>query len=261
MHILPAVRRLEEKYPNELVVVGAHSGKFTAERMTENIRTATRRLGVGHPVVHDRHFRTWRSYNVSAWPTVVLISPDGSYMGEHAGEITFESFDPIIEMVVQAYDQQGLLDRTPLHFPLDPAPPSDSPLLFPGKVLADPSGNRLFIADTGHNRVLVATISGQSTSAQVTQVIGTGEAGMQDGDFSSATLDHPEGVALSGDTLYMADKENHAIRAADLSTGNLTTIAGNGEQGHRGTGGTGSSARLSSPWDLLERDGFLYIAI
>src|SRR5438477_10791457 len=109
MHILPAVRRLEEKYSNELVAIGVHSGKFIAERMTENIRTATRRLGIEHPVVNDRQFRTWRAFSVQAWPTVVLVSPDGNYIGQHAGEITFEMFDPILGAVVEAYSQTRLL--------------------------------------------------------------------------------------------------------------------------------------------------------
>src|SRR5207237_8829400 len=104
--------------------------------MTENIRTATRRLGIAHPVVNDRQFRTWRAFNVQAWPTVVLISPEGKYIGQHAGEITFDMFDPIVEAVVEAYSQAGLLNHTPMRFPLDPAPPRDSPLYFPGKVLA-----------------------------------------------------------------------------------------------------------------------------
>ena len=134
--MLPAVRRLEEKYADVLVTIGVPSGKFIAERQTDNIRTATRRLGIAHPVVNDRQFRTWRAYQVQAWPTIALVSPDGNYIGQHAGEITFDMFDPIFEAVVEAYSQAGLLDRSPMHFTPDPAPPHTSPLLFPGKVLA-----------------------------------------------------------------------------------------------------------------------------
>src|SRR3954471_23963744 len=120
MHVLPVVHRLEEKYRNDLVVVGVHAGKFIAERMTDNIRTATRRLDVEHPVVNDRQFRTWRAYNVQAWPTVVLISPDGQYIGQHAGEITFDMFDPILAAMVEAHSQADILNHTPPHFTPDP---------------------------------------------------------------------------------------------------------------------------------------------
>src|SRR4051794_23683234 len=261
MHILPAVRRLEEKYANELVVIGVHSGKFMTERNTDNVRSATRRLGIHHPVVNDRQFRTWRAFQVQAWPTLALISPDGNYIGQHAGEITFDMFDPILETVAEAYSQAGLLDRTPIHFQPDPEPPTDSPLYFPGKVLADGPTNRLFISDTAHNRVLVASLSDDGASATVTHTIGSGEPGFRDGPFPEAALNHPEGLALRGDTLYIAETESHSIRAADLTSATLSTIAGTGELSYSRAGGIGTSAALNTPWDLLERDGTLYIAM
>jgi len=261
VHVLPVVHRLEEKYRNDLVVIGVHAGKFTAERMTDNIRTATRRLSITHPVVNDRHFRTWRAYNVQAWPTVVLVSPDGQYIGQHSGEFTFESFDQIIGTAAEAYKMEGLMTPAPLAFPVDVAPPTNSPLYFPGKVLADVAGNRLFISDTGNSRVLVADLSEDGTSARVSQVIGSGTAGFQDGAFADAALSHPEGVALQENTLFIADKENHSIRAADLQAGMLRTIAGTGEQGYSRTAGLGTEVALSSPWALLESDNYLYIAM
>ncbi len=258
---MPAVRRLEEKYANEMVAIGVHSGKFIAERDTENIRVATRGLDMNHPVVNDRQFRTWRAYNVQAWPTIVIVSPDGQYIGQHSGEFTFEDFAPVIEAAIKAYSEEGILNRTPMHFPLDPAPPNDSPLSFPGKVLADPTGNRLFIADTHNDRVLVAQVSEDGISAQVTQTIGSGEAGFVDGPFVGARLNKPEGMALAEEILYIADTENHSIRAAKLESGTLETIAGTGEEGMTRTGGIGTSVALNSPWDVLESDGYLYIAM
>jgi len=260
MHVLPVVHRLEEKYSNSLVVIGVHAGKFTAERDTANIRNAVWRLGVTHPVVNDRQFRTWRAYNVQAWPTVVLVSPDGQYIGQHAGEFTFESFDQIIGTAAQAYEAEGLMTPDPLVFPPDPMPAIDSPLRFPGKVLADRPGKRLYISDTANNRVLVAEVSDDGGSASVVKVIGSGAAGFKDGSFGEAALNHPEGLALQENSLFIADKENHSIRAADLTAGTVTTIAGTGEQGYTRTGGVGTEAALSSPWDVLESDNYLYIA-
>ena len=258
---MPAVSRLEEKYANELVVIGVHAGKFIAERETENIRVAMRRLGIEHPVVNDRHFRTWRAFGVQAWPTVVLISPDGQIIGQHSGEFTFDQFDEIIEAVAGAYSREGMITANPLHFLPDPAPETTSSLLFPGKVLADPASDRLFIADTRHNRVLIASMDSSGTDATVTGEIGSGQEGFKDGSFSQAALNRPEGMSLSGDLLYIADTENHAIRAADLAVGTLRTVAGTGEQGYTRQGGKGTAAELSSPWDVLARDGFLYIAM
>lgn len=255
------VHRLEEKYANELVVVGVHAGKFIAERVTANIRTATRRLSITHPVVNDKAFRTWRAYGVNSWPTVVLISPDGQYIGQHSGEFTFEQFDQIIGLMVDTYKKEGILTSEPLHFDPDPDPSPPSTLRFPGKVLADAASNRLFIADTGNNRVLVANLSAGGASAKVTAIIGSGIEGFSDGEFSVAQLNHPEGMALQDNTLYIADTENHSIRAANLSTNTLTTIAGNGSIGYNRTGGMGTDISLNSPWDLLESDNYLYVAM
>ncbi|MDQ6693317.1 MAG: alkyl hydroperoxide reductase [Chloroflexota bacterium] len=251
--------RLEEAFADELVVVGVHSGKFIAERDTDNIRAATRRLGMAHPVVNDRQFRTWRAFNVQAWPTVVLVGPDGQYIGQHSGEFSFDDFSSVIQVAIDSYSQSGLLSSKPLHLSPDPEPPSEALLRFPGKVLCDAPGNRLFIADTGHHRILVVSMDGER--AEITQIIGSGRAGFQDGSFSSAQLRAPEGMALHEETLYIADTENHSVRAADLTGGTVTTVAGNGEQGSYRSGGKGTQALLNSPWDLLAHDGHLYIAM
>ena len=258
---MPVVHRLEKKYAEELVVVGVHAGKFIAERVTENIRTATRRLDVSHPVLNDKQFRTWRSYGVQAWPTVVLLSPNGQYIGQHSGEFTFEQFDEIIGAMAQAYRKEGLLTPGRLEFPVDPDPAPSSLLRFPGKVLADATGGRLFISDTSHNRVLVAEVGDDGRSAKVTSVIGSGEAGFVDGPCAEAQLNRPEGMALQEDKLYIADTENHSVRAANLADGTLETIAGTGEIGYGREGGMGREVPLNSPWDLLESDNYLYIAM
>ncbi len=130
-------------------------------------------------------------------------------------------------------------------------------LAFPGKVLADGPGNRLFISDSNHNRILVTSLDGE-----LRQVIGSGEAGMEDGPLASASLDHPQGMALEGDALYVADTENHAIRKVDLARQMVETIAGTGSQGHAQSGpGLGRSTKLNSPWDLVFHQGSLYIAM
>lgn len=259
--MLPVVHRLEQKYEGQLVVVGVHAGKFIAERETDNIRTACRRLEVEHPVVNDRHFRTWRAYGVQAWPTVVLVGPDGKYIGSHSGEFSFEQFDRIIGVAVEAFTADGSMIAGPLDIAPDPEPAPPGPLRFPGKVLADPEGGRLFVADTGHNRVLVAALDESGQRATVTHAIGSGERAFRDGPFGECALSHPEGMALQENTLFVADTENHSLRAADLAAGAVTTIAGTGEIGYSRQGGAGTQTQLNSPWDVLESDNYLYIAM
>jgi DNA-binding beta-propeller fold protein YncE len=248
------LRKLERKWSRELAVVGVHSPKFTSERETEALRAAILRLDVGHPVVNDRDFRVWQSYAVRAWPTLMFVDPAGRVIGRHEGEFPLEPFDGLIRQMVEEFD--AVLDRRPLDVaPERLAPPT--PLSFPGKVLADGARGRLFISDTAHNRILRADLDGK-----VEAVIGRGDGGLGDGSFDEAAFYQPQGLALDGDTLYVADTENHALRAVDLAGGRVTTIAGTGAQlmGPR-VGGPAREAPLSSPWDLTILDSTLYVAM
>ncbi|MHB1413725.1 MAG: alkyl hydroperoxide reductase [Chloroflexota bacterium] len=262
MHTLPQLRRLEERYPEVLVVVGVHAGKFHAERITANIRQAVLRLGIEHPVVNDRYFRIWRAYGVSAWPTVALIDPSGNYAGSHPGEITAEALDPVVRKMVDDFTANGRLDRRPLHWRLEKESAREHFLSFPGKVHASATEDRLFISDTGHNRVLVVRLADGGRRGRVEQVVGSGEPGLQDGSLAEARFNHPQGLAFAGGTLYVADTENHAIRAVDLTGGSVRTLAGTGQQARGLQSGPGrQGVALSSPWDVLVHGDTLYIAM
>jgi sugar lactone lactonase YvrE len=257
MHLFPQLRKLERKYAGELAVVGVHSAKFEAEKATQNVRQAILRYGIEHPVANDREFAVWQSYGVRAWPTLMFVDPTGKVIGKHEGEIPFEDFDRVIGDMVREFDDAGLIDHRPLSFKLEREKEKDRPLSFPGKVLADARSGRLFIADSNHSRLVVASLEGE-----VLDVVGSGEAGLSDGDYSQARFDGPQGMALSGNTLYVADTENHAIREVDLANQNVKTIAGTGEQAMSfHDGGAGAETPLSSPWDLAVHDGGLYVAM
>ncbi len=257
--MIPQLRKLEARYPNELVVIGVHSGKYHAERITENIRMACARLEIEHPVINDRQYRVWKSYAVNAWPTVVLVDPNGYYRGSQPGEFQADDFARLIDGLIAQYSATGTLDRRPLQF----APPHPVPaggLLFPTKVLADPAHGRLFITDQGHNRVLVVGLDGPA-AGHVTAVIGNGAPGLADGPLAAAQFDHPNGLALAGDTLYVADTENHCVRAVDLAAGTVRTVAGTGHIGNRRAGGPPRQTALNSPWDVAVAGDMLYIAM
>ena len=251
------MRKIERKYPNDVVVIGVHSPKFSAERETANLRAAIMRYGIEHPVVNDRDFRVWQSYAGRAWPTLFFIDPLGKIIGKHEGEVTFDSLDHVVQGIVSEFDQKGLLTHRPLQARLEMHLEHESPLLFPGKVLADADSDRIVIADSGHNVVIVA-----GTDGTIQESIGCGEPGFQDGDFATARFHAPQGMAREGDLLYLADLENHAIRRIDFDARAVTTIAGNGEQAtsfHRG--GPGAQVPLNSPWDLTLRQDTLYVAM
>ena len=248
------MRELESKYRRELVVIGVHSGKYHAERVTGRIRDASIRLDSIHPVVNDRQFRIWRSYAVSAWPTLVAVDPGGYVVGTHAGEFAAEMLFPFIEGVIESARARGVLNETPLHFPADEPTNSATQLRYPGKVLV--AGKRIAIADSGHHKILVGTLD-QPSTAKMDRVIGTGEPGFSDG--KNGQLNYPQGMALVGETLYIADAENHSIRAVDLSNGELRTLAGTGSQMR--TRGDRQKGAMSSPWDVVISGRTLYVAM
>src|SRR6266513_394895 len=225
MHIIPDLKRLERKYPNELVVIGVHSAKFANEKETENIRRIVLRYEIEHPVVNDADFAIWNAYAVNAWPTRYLIDPAGYVLGRLSGEGGYEALDKLIGDTIAEFRKRGELNEAPLKLVLEKAKVGDLPLAFPGKVLADAKSDRLFIADSNHNRIVIAKLDGT-----LIDTVGTGERGAADGAFDQATFFRPQGMALSGDSLYVADTENHLIREIDLKAETVKTIAGTGHQ-------------------------------
>jgi thiol-disulfide isomerase/thioredoxin len=264
MHILPDLKRLEEKYAAELVVIGIHSAKFANERKADNIRRILVRYDITHPVANDANFAVWKAYGARAWPTQVLIDPEGYLVATASGEGKGEAFDRAIAAVIQIFDEQDKIDRTPIPLALEgrgaAGVPVESPLAFPGKVLADETQRRLFIADSNHHRVLVTNLDGV-----IQDVAGAGPFGWEDGGFDEARFYRPQGLALDSgrpDRLYVADTENHAVRALDFDTRRVSTIAGTGRQAAwGGAGGAARETALSSPWDLLVAGRLLFVAM
>ena len=260
LHVLGDLARLEEKYPNELVVIGVHSAKFSAEKETRNIRQAILRYGIQHPVVNDAEHQVWSEYAVRAWPSFMLIDPLGKIIGTHSGEQVFELFDRVIGEMAEHFSAEGGLDRRPLEeLLLERDSEQEALLSFPGKILADAAGGRLFIADSGHNRIVVVGLE----SGRVLSVIGSGEPGLSDGGFDEARFRKPQGMAVEGDFLFVADTDNHALRRVDLRSETVVTIAGDGHQDmeFNNLPGPARGRRLNSPWDLTIAHGVLFIAM
>ena len=257
MHIIPDLKKLEKKYPNELVVIGVHSAKFDNEKDTENIRRIILRYEIEHPIVNDADFKIWNDYAVNAWPTRYLIDPGGYVIGKLSGEGGYEALDKAISDSIAEFRKRGELNEAPLKLVLEKAKVGDLPLAFPGKILADEKNDRLFIADSDHNRIVIAKLDGT-----LVDVIGTGLHGMVSTSFTESSFFRPQGMALDGDNLYVADTENHLIRRIDLKARTVETIAGTGRQMQEyGLSGPALKVALNSPWDLQLVGRSLYIAM
>ncbi len=201
--------------------------------------------------------RFWNRYGVESWPTLLLFDPEGNYYGEVSGEGVYDVLDEHIGKLVKQFKDKKLLKDDPLVFQLA-KDRSTSPLYFPGKVLADEKSKRLFIADSTNHRIVITDLEGKKIA-----VAGTGVEGFKDGKFDEATFSDPQGMALVGDTLYVADRKNHVIRSLDLKEKTVRVVAGTGKQDRydRGQGGPARKTGLNSPWDLLLHDGKIYIAM
>ncbi len=257
IHIIPDLKRLEHKYANQLVVIGVHSAKFENEKDTENIRRIILRYELEHPVYNDADYKVWQSYGVRAWPTQVLIDPAGYVIGAVSGEGNYQLIDQVVAKAVDEFRKRGELNEEPLQLTLERAKVGDLPLAFPGKILADAKGDRLFIADSNHNRIVVTKLDGSFI-----ETIGTGAVGSADGAFNNASFYRPQGLALDGDSLYVADTENHFIRRVDLKSKTVQTVAGTGQQARDYfRQGPARTIALSSPWDLQLVDRQLYITM
>lgn len=244
LHVLPDLAYLEQKYGNRLVIIGVHSAKFANEQTAEQVCQAIRRYGIEHPVLLDSDFEVWQQYAVRAWPTLVVIDAEGYVVSQFAGEGHRAKLDQLVSHLLEQQRSRGQIQLQPLDLGFVESEPLITPLAFPGKVLA--ARDRLFIADSGHHRLVVSSLAGE-----VLQIVGSGQPGLSDGDFAYAQFYRPQGMAFDpqSEFLYVADTGNHALRRLDFKRHIVETIAGTGEQSHclYPHGGVALNTALNSP--------------
>jgi thiol-disulfide isomerase/thioredoxin len=240
LHVLEEIRSLEQQFGDDLLVIGIHSPKFPHEHSHAAVERAVERLEIAHPVLDDSDRRTWSAYAVQAWPTLVLIDPEGYIAHQVSGEGHAAYLTQAIATLISAHAAKGTLVRGPL--PVEPREqPPRTGLRFPGKVAHDPERGLIAVADTGHHRIVLLDGAGM-----LRDVIGTGEPTRQDGSFDDAALHAPQGVSFWRGSLWIADTGNHRLRRADLDARELHTVGG----------------PLRSPWDVAPYvDDILVIAM
>ncbi|MEV4431929.1 NHL domain-containing thioredoxin family protein [Streptomyces sp. NPDC049585] len=257
LHVLDELRELEEKHRDTVVVIGVHSPKFVHEADHQSVVDAVERYQVHHPVLDDPELATWKQYAVRAWPTLVVIDPEGYVVAQHAGEGHAHAIARLVEELEAEHGGKGTLRRG--DGPYVAPEPVAGDLRFPGKALVLPGGNLLVSDSTRHALVELAP-DGES----VVRRIGSGERGLADGPAEVARFSEPQGLALLPDgTVVVADTVNHALRTYDPATGLVATVAGTGRQWWQGspTDGPAREVDLSSPWDVAWFEGRVWIAM
>ncbi|MDV3295260.1 MAG: redoxin domain-containing protein [Brachybacterium paraconglomeratum] len=265
LHVLDELRPLEEKWADELVVIGVHSPKFEFEKDPEALRANIERYEVSHPVIDDPELETWSAYGARAWPTLMVLDTHGRIAGNLSGEGHAANLDRLVAELVAEGEADGSLRRGPA--PTVLAERTEQTLRFPSKLAVLPDG-RLVVSDAGQHRLVVF----QADGATVDAIIGTGERGHADGDEDTAQFAEPNGVlALPAEVahevgydLLVADTAGHRLRGVKIgqdrllrsrTTTEVTTLAGTGEQWMQGEPlprgeGDARTYSLSTPWDL-----------
>ncbi|MFJ2401528.1 NHL domain-containing thioredoxin family protein [Streptomyces xanthochromogenes] len=246
LHVLDELRELEEKHRDTVVIVGVHSPKFVHEAEHQAVVDAVERYGVEHPVLDDPELATWKQYAVRAWPTLVVIDPEGYVVAQHAGEGHAHAIERLVEELEAEHGAKGTLRRG--DGPYVPPEPVATDLRFPGKAIALPGGN-LLVSDTTRHQLVELGPDGEG----VVRRIGG------DGQFKE-----PQGLALLPDgKVVVADTVHHALRTFDPVSGEIELLAGTGRQWWQGqpTSGPALEVDLSSPWDVAWWRGKVWIAM
>lgn len=267
LHVLDELRPLEERYAGELVVVGVHSPKFVHEADPDALAAAVERYDVGHPVLDDPDLETWQAYTARAWPTLVLVDPEGYVVAQYAGEGHEHAIDALLAELREEHRARGTLQ--PGDSPYVPPAVEPHDLRFPAKAVRLPDGGFL-VADAGHHQLVRVADDAETVLAR----IGTGDRGLVDGDRpgfnepNGLTLLPPEVAAEVGYDVVVADTVNHALRGVDLATGSVVTLVGTGRQWFRDASSLGSSTAdgdgteaLSSPWDVAWWQDRVWVAM
>ena len=272
-HVLAELRELETTYADVLTVVGVHSPKFEHEKLADTVLQAIHRHDIHHPVLNDPDMTTWQAYGVRAWPTLVLVDPEGQIVATYSGEGHGHAIDALLQELIPQHEQKGTLQRGPGVYK-----PVESPAgVFrqPGKVETIPdhyrdffAGADLLVSDSAAHRL--AAIH-HTAPDEIVWTAGKGTRGATDGSLDSAQFCEPYGVAwvsqenadALGYHLVVADTANHLLRGINLESGQVTTLAGTGRQWMQlePTDGPALDVSLTTPWDVIVDGDMAIIAM
>lgn len=103
---LPYVNQWAQRYADQgFVVIGVHTPEYAYERIVDNVRQATKRLGIQHPVAIDNQYRVWNAFNNHYWPAHYFIDASGRIRYLHIGEGGYEMQEEVIQQLLQERDE------------------------------------------------------------------------------------------------------------------------------------------------------------
>ncbi|WP_426227716.1 NHL domain-containing thioredoxin family protein [Pseudarthrobacter sp. DSP2-3-2b1] len=260
LHVLDELRPLEDEFSDVLVTVGVHSPKFEHEADPVALAAAVERYEIHHPVLDDPELDTWKAYTARAWPTLVVIDPEGYIVAHLSGEGHADGLAVLIPELIAEHEAKGTLHRGSGPYVAPEA--TSGTLRFPGKALFLPAGRGAainkasdggasvdaaaahgswLVTDTGHHRLVQLGTDFHTVLA----TFGSGTKGHADGPAAAvdsvkptAQFNEPQGLVLlpedlaakTGYDVVIADSVNHRLRGLSLADGTVTTLVGSGVQ-------------------------------
>jgi len=106
---LPYVRAWADKYKDKgLVIIGVHSPEFAFEKNIDNVRRATKEIGVQYPVAVDSDYAIWRAFNNEYWPALYFVDTQGRIRQHQFGEGDYEQSETVIKQLLAEAGASGI---------------------------------------------------------------------------------------------------------------------------------------------------------
>jgi Thioredoxin-like/NHL repeat len=245
--------QLQRKHPENLSVLAIHVPKFAAELEQKTLLDAVNRLDIQLPVANDTQWTAWQHYDIQSWPSVVLIDSNGAIAGQFSGDDCRKDIESRLSALLA--EMPYATSPKPKNLKAKPKPKVFSALHSPCGLLIH--NNLLYIADTGHNRILECGFDGR-----VKRVFGNGLPLYLDGMSTEASFNRPMAMSVAREYLYVADTGNHAIRRVRLMDGFIDSLLGNGKPGQSEdkTVGMFHEVQLNNPSSVSVEQDILVVA-
>ncbi len=239
-----------------LSIVSVHVPRASHERGRASVLRACRRLGVRHTVVVDDDGTARAALGVDRVPTLLLFDADGEERFRGPGVPDRARWTHAVEALCA--EATGEPVAVPRALWPDERSPVPCALRFPTGLAVDASEGLLWIADTGHHRVVAVGID----DGFLRHGAGTGQAGATDGDLGYATFCSPRGLSARDGACFVADAGNHLVRCIEPAAGGVRTVLGQGKPvADRAGGRTATEQGIFSPWGVACVGEDLFVAL
>jgi hypothetical protein len=244
---------LQARHLGRLQALAIHVPRFDSERDPQSALKRLRRHGNVLPLAHDADWVAWQRFGVESWPTVLLIDGEGQVQHRIVGA---DGLAELERHIARLCDGLHVPPDDDLRAFREAHPEPRMPLCFPAGLVATP--DRLFVADSGHHRVLECNHLGR-----VIRQFGMGTPDLADGELNHAAFRRPQGLALVRESLYVADTGNHALRRINLPTSTVDTLCGNGRAGEptEGVVAAPRNVALNQPQALVVNNNQIFLAM